>query len=73
MNPVTFADPYKVCTTCAGWVTGYDDYGVIPCGHDDYVDVCPSWSPVGGCACMGVLGYVQHGTPPDPHRPGVVL
>lgn len=33
----------------------------FPCGHHaDYNDLCPSWSPVDGCTCLAVLGYVPH-------------
>ncbi len=47
-----FADPYKKCLTCDGWVDGADDNSLIPCGHRiKYTDVCPSWSPVTGCGC----------------------
>ena len=63
-----FADPYKVCNTCEGWVTGaLDNPGpsiLMPCEHrDGYRDVCPSWSPVDGCSCMEMLGRVPHGEP----------
>ena len=63
---VVFADPYKICCTCGGWVTGYRNHPhqVEPCGHDDYRDVCPSWSPVDGCCCLEHLGKVDHPVPP---------
>lgn len=53
---IDFADPYKQCRQCGGWVTGTRDEGrpftLVPCGHQsDYRDVCPSWSPVDGCRC----------------------
>lgn len=53
----TFADPYKRCRTCAGWITGATEapglpLSVNPCGHmGGYEDVCRSWSPVTGCSC----------------------
>lgn len=53
---VQFADPYKKCRECKGWVdgakTGPGPLIVIPCEHtSDYEDLCPSWSPVDGCNC----------------------
>ncbi len=75
---VTFADPYKVCTTCGGWVTGAREWPPgtehgpenEPCGHPGYESVCPSWSPVRGCQCAEFLGRVVHAEPPsaDPRR-----
>jgi hypothetical protein len=55
-NETRFADPYKKCLTCGGWIDGYlDNPGrpiLTPCEHDaGYRDVCPSWSPVDGCGC----------------------
>lgn len=66
---IAFADPYKVCNSCGGWVTGVLDMPgtrlTVPCEHDrDYSDVCPSWGPVDGCQCADHLGYVPHGEPP---------
>ncbi len=51
-----FADPYKKCLACGGWIDGSSQGAgplvVIPCGHTQgYRDVCPSWSPVDGCGC----------------------
>lgn len=67
-NVVTFADPYKVCRKCGGWITGVLDkegpLTVVPCQHTDgYDDVCPSWGPIGGCRCAAHLGEVRHGEP----------
>ncbi len=55
-NTITFADPYKQCLKCGGWVDGVLDAPgppiVTPCEHEGtYKDVCPSWSPVDGCSC----------------------
>jgi hypothetical protein len=56
-NEVRFADPYKACTRCSGWIDGYLDTAqglppLVPCEHAaPYYDVCPSWSPVDGCGC----------------------
>jgi hypothetical protein len=68
-NAVRFADPFKVCNKCGGWVTGVlDNDGpiiVTPCEHTaGYTDVCPNWSPVDGCSCDEVFGHVAHGSPP---------
>ncbi len=68
-NETKFADPYKRCNVCGGWITGVlDNDGpafVMPCGHDQgYSDGCPSWSPVDGCTCAALIGYVPHGQPP---------
>jgi hypothetical protein len=67
-NEIRFADPYKVCNACGGWITGVLDMPgvplVMPCEHDlGYRDVCPSWGPVDGCQCVEVLGHVEHGEP----------
>jgi hypothetical protein len=68
-NRIEFADPFKVCNQCRGWITGVldNDHGpviVTPCEHRaGYTDVCPSWGPVDGCSCKEHLGYVPHGTP----------
>lgn len=49
---IRFADPYKKCDHCKGWVDGARGLNLIPCGHQGtYTDVCPSWSPVDGCNC----------------------
>lgn len=69
-NAVLFADPYKVCNQCGGWVDGVLDMpGVpltVPCEHrSGYTDVCPSWGPVDGCQCMEHLGYVPHRARPQ--------
>lgn len=60
----TFADPYKLCMECSGWITGATDtpgepLTLIPCGHaSDYENLCPSWGPVDGCKCPdGVHPY----------------
>lgn len=55
-NETRFADPYKQCLKCHGWVDGFlDNPGVpilVPCEHrSDYRSVCPSWGPVDGCWC----------------------
>ncbi len=56
-NEIRFADPYKRCCRCNGWVDGYLDKPdgpriITPCEHrSDYRDVCPSWGPVDGCTC----------------------
>ena len=55
-NAIQFADPYKQCEACGGWVDGVLDAPgpviVLPCEHQSsYRDVCPSWSPVDGCRC----------------------
>jgi hypothetical protein len=60
-----FADPFKVCNVCHGWVDGVVEVGgpheMIPCGHrQSYESVCPSWSPVDGCTCQVALGYTPH-------------
>lgn len=68
-NEIKFADPYKVCKACGGWITGVLDMPgrplVMPCEHDlGYKDVCPSWCPVDGCQCAEHLGYIPHDEPP---------
>lgn len=68
MSVTTFADPYKTCNRCGGWVTGYIEQPgplpLTPCGHaTGYTDVCPSWSPVGGCRCLVHFGSVLHSEP----------
>ena len=65
-NAIRFADPYKVCNKCGGWITGYLGGTAIltPCEHDQgYTDACPSWSPVDGCRCAKQLGRVDHSFP----------
>lgn len=64
-NTIDFADPYKQCLKCGGWVDGVLDAPgptiVVPCEHQsDYRDVCPSWSPVDGCHCIESLGFRDH-------------
>jgi hypothetical protein len=63
-----FADPYKVCCQCGGWVDGFLDSApliLVPCEHDqDYDSVCPSWGPVDGCRCAESLGAVPHARRP---------
>lgn len=68
---VAFADPFKKCERCDGWVTGvavfpgtYEPSENLPCRHVGYRSVCPSWSPVGGCQCESHLGHVPHDAPP---------
>lgn len=67
---IRFADPYKVCFDCGGWVEGVlvrpgEANATIPCHHEHgYVDACPSWSPVSGCRCLEKLGAVSHDEPP---------
>lgn len=59
-----FADPYKVCVECNGWVDGVLDAPtliLLPCHHQaDYLSVCPSWGPVDGCQCVEHLGRRPH-------------
>lgn len=69
-NVTTFADPYKKCRQCGGWITGALDkpHGpliVVPCEHQaGYDDVCPSWGPVDGCECARFpWGVEYHGIP----------
>ncbi len=55
-NATLFADPYKQCQQCGGWIDGVlDNPGpsiLVPCEHQGgYRDVCPSWGPVDGCRC----------------------
>lgn len=64
-NAIHFADPFKQCLKCGGWVDGVLDKPgstvVIPCEHEsDYRDLCPSWSPVDGCCCADMFGSVDH-------------
>lgn len=68
-NTINFADPYKQCLQCGGWITGVLDKPgpsvVVPCVHEsDYRDVCSSWSPVVGCRCAK-FGW-SHGRPECP-------
>lgn len=69
-NATRFADPYKRCLKCRGWVDGALDCSgpliVIPCEHQSgYEDVCPSWGPVDGCRCAEA--GIEHDTrPPTP-------
>jgi len=68
-NSTGFADPYKQCLKCGGWVTGVlDSPGppiVLPCNHEGtYRDLCPSWGPVDGCQCLEQFGSVNHPVPP---------
>lgn len=79
-----FADPYKKCRKCGGWIDGaFDGAGpltLLPCGHQsDYLDICPSWSPVDGCNCAWYTARnpdkaIKHPmrTPPEHVKPGVV-
>lgn len=78
-----FADPYKKCPECGGWVDGTADVPgpllLVPCGHRAaYVDVCPSWGPVDGCGCdsynrsaAGNPGFepITHDMRPRPAEP----
>lgn len=57
-NATIFADPYKRCLACGGWIDGFLHTGepglepLVPCEHRaDYRSVCPSWGPVDGCGC----------------------
>lgn len=64
-NVTTFADPYKKCRQCGGWITGVlaapGPVILVPCEHQsDYRDVCPSWGPVDGCQCEPI----DHAVPP---------
>jgi hypothetical protein len=73
-----FADPYKVCNACGGWVDGVFDrpkgmFLTAPCKHDQgYTDVCPSWGPVDGCSCAETFGSVDHPVRPSPPTHGRV-
>lgn len=63
---IQFADPYKQCLMCGGWIIGVvDALGpsvLVPCGHiGTYRDLCPSWGPVDGCRCRPV----EHAVPPS--------
>jgi hypothetical protein len=57
LERIDFADPYKVCNRCSGWVDGVlaNPSGpdlTAPCEHrSGYRDVCPSWGPLDGCSC----------------------
>ncbi len=68
IDVVRFADPYKQCGQCGGWIDGavlvaLGRQILLPCEHrGPYVDVCPSWSPVDGCGCAAYTA--QH--PDDP-------
>ncbi len=72
-NVIHFADPYKVCIACGGWVDGVRHLPDmvsenLPCEHRAaYRDACPSWGPVDGCRCVEVLGALPH--PPRPSVP----
>lgn len=64
-NTINFADPYKQCLYCNGWITGVlvapGPLILVPCEHQShYRDVCPSWGPVDGCTC----NPVDHPVPP---------
>ena len=58
---ISFANPYLVCASCAERVTAWHSTEAcgceapcwnVPCGHTALTaSVCPSWSPVDGCAC----------------------
>jgi hypothetical protein len=55
-NATRWADPYKKCLACNGWVDGALDAPgpllLTPCEHrSSYRDVCSSWGPVDGCRC----------------------
>jgi hypothetical protein len=55
-NETRFADPYKQCLKCGGWVDGVLNCPgptiVTPCEHRaEYRDTCSSWGPVDGCTC----------------------
>lgn len=71
---VSFADPYKQCTACGGWVDGVLDKPgpavVVPCEHEGgYRDVCPSWSPVDGCGCADYTARYPDDPISHPMRP----
>lgn len=69
---IWFADPYKMCEICGGWIDGALEASsvqtpvLIPCGHSRYRDVCPSWSPVNGCGCAAYSARHPHN--PISHR-----
>lgn len=77
-----FADPYKQCLICDQWVVW--NYGALPdheriteqktgnepCGHKNYVSVCPSWWPVDGCSCQAMIAHGDMAGPMHPVPPG---
>lgn len=68
LTKTPFADPFKVCNECGGWIDGVLDpprgmFLTSPCRHTQgYTDVCPSWGPVDGCACAE-FGMPEHPRP----------
>lgn len=60
---VSFANPYLVCEHCRQSVIRWHNndrcgcdaaFWNDPCRHTaGVVSVCPSWSPVDGCTCLG--------------------
>lgn len=68
-DEIFFADPYKRCGGCSGWIDGVRHSAdrrrvLIPCGCElEYVDVCPSWSPIQGCNCVRYNTAVLPGNP----------
>jgi hypothetical protein len=67
---ITPANPFLACSTCGRRAEAFHDDRCgcgetmpmnMPCGHTDgYDDLCPSWSPVDGCDCRYLLGFVPH-------------
>lgn len=79
----TFANPFLACVVCGERAVGFMTAGVIidpldpdpvrtrnwPCLHQvAVVSLCPSWSPVDGCACEGLVGDPNHSAPPESRR-----
>lgn len=55
------ANPYLKCVRCYQRVTHRRLLRNRPCGHRaDFLNACPSWSPVDGCTCLSTLGRVLH-------------
>lgn len=79
---IFFADPYKQCLKCRGWIVGVNSSHELLHARPElshctekyrYDDVCPSWGPVDGCTC----DPVDHDVPvlygPQIDNPGVTL
>lgn len=69
-NATLFADPYKKCERCGGWIDGALDVPgplvLVPCEHRaSYRDVCPGWGPVDGCTCPPGEHDMRPPTPGD--------
>jgi len=75
---VKFANPYLRCKYCGQPTPAWHDdqqcgpvpgtqcdaaWYLAPCGHKaDAASMCPTWSPVGGCQCLALLGKQDHET-----------